>query len=70
MTRQSRTRLTESIAVAFAGHAAVADDRAVEEMLEAFAARNPDIRSIGVRHSEGDLVVATADHELVWGWRA
>lgn len=66
MIRQSRTRMTESIAVAFAGHATVADDRAVRDMLEALVARNPDIRSIGVRQSGGDIVVATADHESVW----
>lgn len=66
MTRQSRTRMAESIAVAFAGHAAVADDRAVEDLLDAFAAKNPDVRSIGVRRTDGDLVVATVDHEAIW----
>lgn len=61
-----RAKMCESIAINFSLLVMKDDSKTLEAGLKAIAARNPDIRSIGVRTISGKLLLEVADHRTQW----
>lgn len=62
----SRAKLCESVAVGMTLHAMNGDDQTMARHAVAVAARNDNIRSIGVRSVDGHLRAAVGDHDTTW----
>ena len=63
---ESRRRLCESIATAFATHANLVDISKVRDFLEVVVDRNPDIRSIGIRRADETHLLELGEHFENW----
>lgn len=63
---KGRSHLCESIAIQFSVFAVRNDNEAMETSLQAIVERNPDIRSVGLRRSDGLMVVSTPNHAEIW----
>ncbi|MDA1018242.1 MAG: diguanylate cyclase [Planctomycetota bacterium] len=63
---QSRAKLCESVAVGMTLHAMNGDDKTMAKHAAGVAARNENIRSIGVRSVDGNLRAQAGDHVSTW----
>ncbi len=63
---RGRGNLCESIAIQCSVFALRGDNEAMETCLRALTSRNPEIQSVGLRQTDGHLVVATDNHDEVW----
>lgn len=61
-----RGSLCETVAINCVGYARKNEIRALEGMLEAVQERNPAIKSMGVRRTNGDLIVRIGEHPALW----
>ena len=61
-----RVQLCESMATNVSYAVGDHDLRKVGKQLEMFASRNSDLRSVGLRRHDGDLVVAVGNHDGKW----
>lgn len=63
---RGRENLCESIAIQCSVYASRGDQEAIETCFRAIASRNPDIQSMGLRRTDGSLVLATENHDEYW----
>jgi len=63
---RGRSSLCESIAIQFSVFALRGDNEAMDTSLKAIVSRNSEIRSVGLRRSDGSLVNATDTHAQTW----
>jgi PAS domain S-box-containing protein len=64
--RSARTTLAEVLAADAMALIASRQPRLLESNLELVVGRNPDVRSVGVRTAEGDLLVRAGEHARLW----
>ena len=64
---EERTTLCEALALHVTSHASVGNDLSVvQESTAAIVARNPQVLSVGIRDTEGKLLVTVGEHEAAW----
>ena len=63
---RGRSSLCESIAIQFSVFALRGDNEAMDTSLKAIVSRNSEIRSVGLRRTDGTLVIATDTHAQTW----
>ncbi|MFO1005584.1 MAG: diguanylate cyclase [Planctomycetaceae bacterium] len=63
---RGRENLCESIAIQCSVYASRGDLDAIETCFKAISSRNPDIQSMGLRRTDGSLVLATEEHDAIW----
>ena len=63
---RGRESLCESIAIQCSVYASRGDLDAIETCFKAISSRNPDIQSMGLRRTDGSLVLATDEHGALW----
>ena len=63
---RGRSHLCESIAIQFSVFAHRGDHEAMETSLKAIVERNPEVRSVGLRKTDGTLLVASEIHAQTW----
>ena len=64
--RSARTTLAEVLAADATALIASRQPRLLESNLELVVGRNPDVRSVGVRTAEGDLLARAGEHARLW----
>lgn len=62
----SRLTFCETTAVSFMALAPRMDHETLNETLEQLRARRPDVESIGIRRTNGELVIGSESHAAVW----
>lgn len=65
-TKRRRKQMCENSAIAFSLMAQRADSKTMEQFLNAIAARSNDVISMGVRKSDGTIIVSCGDHADHW----
>jgi len=63
---EARARISESLAVQLASLASRNDADAIRDTVDSVVSRSSDVLSIAVRGAEGQLLVASNDHDLHW----
>ncbi|MEC5387336.1 diguanylate cyclase [Uliginosibacterium sp. H3] len=66
MQLQARQHLAESMSVQLATMLSQDDQRNIPAVVNELVKRNPDLRSIGVRMSSGELIASSANHLSSW----
>ncbi len=66
----ARKRFCESLAVQVSMAAGRSDYEAVRQTIVAVTSRNSDIRSVGLRSLDGELLINTENHAEYWGRQA
>ncbi|HSD36509.1 MAG TPA: GGDEF domain-containing protein [Rhodocyclaceae bacterium] len=69
MLLQTRQHLAESMSVQVATMLSQDDQRNIPAVVNALVTRNPDLRSVGVRTSSGELIASSAGHLSSWTTR-
>jgi diguanylate cyclase (GGDEF)-like protein len=63
---RGRSKLCESMAISFSTMAEQSDTSAMQLSMQAIQHRNPEILSVGIRQTDGELLAQSADHESHW----
>ncbi|MDB5335316.1 MAG: pleD 2 [Planctomycetaceae bacterium] len=66
MTLRSRGRLCESVAIGCSSLAKYEDSEALQAMLQATRDRNPDMKALGIRRANGQLICFIGNHAQEW----
>ena len=66
LTRQHRAVLSETLAVTASATLDDSQPEALQQLLEVLRKRDPDLRSIGLRTRDGDLLIDVNDHAAHW----
>ena len=62
----SRQGFCETTAVSFMALAPRMDLDSLGQTLERLKQRRPDVRSVGIRRADGELVISCANHQGIW----
>jgi diguanylate cyclase (GGDEF)-like protein len=63
---EARRKLSESLAIQFAGAAAQGEMRLVQSTMEALTRRNPELLSVALRAVDGKVYARAGDHDAHW----
>ncbi|MCA9081807.1 MAG: PAS domain-containing protein, partial [Planctomycetaceae bacterium] len=64
--REGRARLAETLAFTTSAFLSRGDADSLSGLVDAMVQRNPHLESVGVRHLDGELLLATAQHDTYW----